>query len=402
MLHERLTGYLNYFERLATQPPNRWEGFYISSRDEQNFGLRFQLAFACYALAALCLHPDADADEQDRCRTAMASLIERMLQRRVWAYWASRTEAQGIAPDPIIEANGQYSGLLAMMIGAFEAVGGDQRYDEPFTLLWTSDARFNYTHTSLVELLWRQMRAGSHGGVEAEPGRVSAHTMTHLLWANLLHDRVHGSEYAAANARWLEFMQAQLVLHGPRLPGRGALSMVYLTRYRMAAPISTNLTDAWTLALLAGLEPELAGTLMSRFRPRIRRTTTVQPDAEGATVGQAFVPSAGRWRNDERADNTLASGFSYLLAVELGDTALADELLAYADLQLQPALANGERCYGGGLAAPYTTALFAMGEAGGLRALCDVAALRVQRVAASVDGLDLTEIPTLPDNVDHS
>src|SRR5262245_47791295 len=136
MLNDRLNAYLTYFEQLATQPPNRWEGYYITAREDMNFGLRFQIAFPCYALAALCLHPDAEPDDQERCRTAMAALISRMLQRRVWAYWGRWADRIGISADPVIEANIQYSGHLAMMIGAYEAVGGDLRYDEGFTLLW--------------------------------------------------------------------------------------------------------------------------------------------------------------------------------------------------------------------------------------------------------------------------
>src|SRR5262245_31208404 len=101
MLNNRLNGYLNYFERLATQPANRWEGYTTTVREERGFGLRYQIAFPCYALAALCRHPDADAVEQERCRAAMAALIARMLQRRVWAYWGLQAEQRGIITDPV-------------------------------------------------------------------------------------------------------------------------------------------------------------------------------------------------------------------------------------------------------------------------------------------------------------
>src|SRR5262245_38347463 len=154
MLNDRLRAYLTYFEQLATQPPNRWEGYYLTPREDMNFGLRFQVAFPCYALAALCLHPTAAPEDQERCRGAMSALIGRMLQRRVWAYWGLAAERGGIIVDPVAQAHFQYSGHLAMMIGAYGAAGGDQRYDEGFTLLWRSDSRFDYTHATLVEALW--------------------------------------------------------------------------------------------------------------------------------------------------------------------------------------------------------------------------------------------------------
>ncbi len=358
MLNDRLAAYLSYFERLATQPSNRWAGFYLTTHEDHNPGLHFQLAFPCYALAALCLHPDAEADDQERCRTAIAAFIDRMLQRRVWASWSIEIERQGITPDPLLEGNLHYGGHLAMMIGLFEAIGGDQRYDEPFKLVWSSNDRFSYTHTTLVEHLSQQMRSSAQRGIECAPGRLSAAAMTHALWALALHDGLHESDSTIVTNEWLAFMQRHLVLRGPLLPGRGALSTVYLTRLRLAVPFSRNITDGWALAFLACLAPQLVQELAPRFLARIVRNGD-----------QAYVPSAKRWRGRELADPALATGFGYLLAVELGETTLANALLAYADAQLQPSTSSDERSYGATLAAPYTTALFALGEAGGLQAL---------------------------------
>jgi hypothetical protein len=366
MLNERFLAYLNYFETLAEQPPNHWDGFYIAAKEDRHYGLHFQVAFSCYALGALAMHPDCAPEEQERCRSAMASLIDRMLQRRIWAYWSLEAERRGLFADPVEHANVQYSGHLAMMIGLYEAVGGDQRYDEPFTLLWTSNLQFSYTHSSLVETIWQQMYENPHHGVDCAVGQTYTVHMNASMWAMLLHDQLHGSTYAYINQEWIAFVKEQLLIKGPQLPGRGVFGFLYLPRYRIPVRLGMNFVDAWTLAFLALIDTDLALELSMRFMKTIRHLP--KPSASSpVSFGQAYVPSGRLWRRLELSDHSLTTGFCYLLAVHLGDTSLAATLLSYADHQLQPVEENGQRFYNAGLAAPYTTALFAMGEAGGLR-----------------------------------
>lgn len=371
MLRERLAGYVRYFEALALQPPNRWERFYQTQREEGRFGLRFQLAFACYALAALSLHPDAEPEEQQRCHAAMSALIERMLQRRVWAYWAMEAERRGITPDPLEKGNAQYSGHLAMMIGALVATHSDYRYDEDFKLHWSTHERFAYSYTAVVDTLARQMRSTPHAGVESESGRVCTPDMGAVMWAMLLHDSAHATDYARLNRTWLRFVRERLTLRGPRLAGRGVLSALYLTRSRLVVPAGLRLFDAWTLAFLALLEPELTAQLQPRFLAAVRRGSlpeSAEP-AELANNEVAWLPSASFWKSREIADLATTTGYAYLLAVHLGNDDLAAALLAYADAHFKPVEEEGHRSYASGIAPPYTTALFALGEAGGLRPL---------------------------------
>ncbi|NJL34968.1 MAG: hypothetical protein HC893_15380 [Chloroflexaceae bacterium] len=288
---------MTYFEHLATQPANRWHGFYTPQREDSHFGLRYQLAFPCYALASIGLHPQAASSEQHRCRSAMAALIDRMIQRRVWAYWASDAEQAGLNPDPVLDGNGQYSGHLAMMMGVYEAVGGDRRYDEAFTFRWSPLERFTYTHSSLVQALWQQMQSNSHHGVEAQARQVRVSDMMHTLWAMLLHDRVHGTSYAATNAAWLAFMRQQLILRElPLLGRRGIFNPCYTTRPHLFTPAALSVVDAWTLALLAPLDAALTATLAPRLLRRVRQRST----ADSPTM-QAYLPAARGWRASEIA-----------------------------------------------------------------------------------------------------
>jgi hypothetical protein len=351
MLPNRLAAYLAYFERLAHQPPNRWEGFFLPDDEQPGFALRLQLAWPCYALAAICRHPEADEGEQERCRAAMAALIARMLQRRVWAAWGLAADRRGTSPDPAYRGNAAYSGHLAMMIGAFEAAGGDARFDDDWLLLWSSDARFPYSHHSLVQTICDQMAASPFGGIECAPGRAGVACTAPALWGARLHDDRHGGEYAAVGGPWLDFVRRRLVLRGWR---RRIFSAAYRTRSRLAEPWGYNAHDACALALLGPLAPDLARPLAPRLLRRARR------DAHGA-----HLPSANIWRRRNLADGALATGYCFLVAVQEGDEALAAALLAHADARLAPEQLDDGRHYGG-RAAPLLTALFALGEAGGL------------------------------------
>src|SRR5262249_32559233 len=148
--------------------------------------------------------------------------------------------------------------------GAYEMAGGDGRYDEGFTLHWSSDSRFEYTHTALVESIWQQMQASSYHGVESKEGQIIVSHSCHALWTNLLHDNLHGSGYAAINDQWLDFVRRNLTLRGPCLPGRGVFTALHLPRTNFSAPIGLNALDAWSLALLAPLWPDHARALARR------------------------------------------------------------------------------------------------------------------------------------------
>jgi hypothetical protein len=363
MLVGRLAEYVAYFESLALQPANRWDGFYLTEQETGNFGLRYQIALSCLALGVLSLHPDAEPPEQERCFAAMEGLIERMMQRRVWAYWAMEAERRGLNPDPLAQGNVQYGGLLAMMMGVLEVVSPNRRFDETFTLLWTGSEQFPYNYHTLAYGIAQQMEQARHFGVESFPGRVHVGDMSAAVWGLLLHDAVHGSEYQSLVDGWLSFLRGNLVCGLLGSISGGVFRAWYLPRLGMGVPFSLGVIDGWTLALLAVLEPAWVEGLFKRFERRIRRV-------QGSSL--AFVPSASLLRSREISDVGMTTGTAYLLAVHLGQAQLANDLLRYADASFQPVEDQGRRYYNGGAAAPIVTALVALGEAGGMQTLFDV------------------------------
>ncbi len=348
VMTERLAAYLAGLEALAAQPLDEWAGFTTPHSDAMNFGLRFQIAFSGYALAAIAARCPA---WRLRCIESLGRLIERFRQPAVWAYWRSATGSD----DPVAQANIQYSGHLGHLIGLFELLGGDERFDQPWQFS-AAPGSPSYTHTAVVAAIHGQMARNAYHGVECEQGCTYVSCNDHALWSTLLHDRQHGTTFAAANAAWLEFLQARLMFHGPQLPGRGAVTAIYSTTLNVAAPLGLNFMDAWSLALLAPLAPALVAAQAPRLWARLRWL-------DRAT---ACLPSAQLWERMEGSDTAVNTGFACLLAVELGEQRLAAALLRYAEQALQPSMDAGSLRFTSGLAPAYTTALFALAEAGGL------------------------------------
>src|SRR5689334_3326491 len=76
-------GHLNYLRGVLTQPLDSWDGFYQAQSPSMNFALRYQLAFATYALAGLAQRtPSYRAPYVE----AMRAAIERMLRVEAWGY----------------------------------------------------------------------------------------------------------------------------------------------------------------------------------------------------------------------------------------------------------------------------------------------------------------------------
>ena len=372
-------GHLVYLHRVLTQPPDQWDGFYTPQADSMNFGLRCQVAFAAYAVAALAQHTPA---YRRPYAEALAAACERMRDVRVWGYWrapvagpqgrSSPTESGHLAvllaphgrrvlgppADPIIQNNVQFSGHFSTVLGLYERLTGDDRYDRPFVLGDpASGVAYEYTHTAVAARIEAQMAQNTFGGVCCEDGVAYVACNNHALSSNALHDTVHGTNFSATNAGWLQHVRRKMVLNGPAL--RGLFAVCYLRDMHLSAPVAFNFTDAWGLAFLLPFDPALG----RRLYPRLRRRLT-NAGREGA-----FLASAPLSEKMEISDVPLNTAFALIAARGVGDARTADRLAAYA------AGAFGHRWDGPALAyadAPRTlhsTALYALANVAGGAAL---------------------------------
>ncbi len=393
-------GFLKYLSSLALQPAGEWDGFYRTPADGMNFGLRFQIAFSGYAVFALAQRTPA---YRAPYAAALQALIEKMLHPDSWAYWfrgAARTleaEAMHKTPGPLISAlefthsrlglggavpadpcqqgNIQYSAHLASLLGFFEMLTADPRYDrEGFTLTATSEDKtynFHYTHSSLAGHIFEQMRDSHFGGACCEPGRAYAACNNHACISNLLHDRLHGTNLAEVNRRWSDWIKHHMLTGGVKgglpLPApNGLLSVAYMPDLHLPIPVSFNLTDAWGLAFMAAWDPATAREIYPRFRKRLK-------NGPGDTL---YLGSLGPNESAEISSVGLNTAFAAVFAREMGDQPTYERLKNWADRQLDPVSdESGGRRYQA-KPAPYVTALLALAgtlapEGGGLHALLE-------------------------------
>ncbi|EFO81081.1 hypothetical protein OSCT_1065 [Oscillochloris trichoides DG-6] len=349
MLPERLTAYLRYCTRLALQAPNRWDGFDLHAPDARPTALRNQIFFVGCALAALARHPHAAQEERAMAVDALADLTDRMIQRRVWAAWATETERTSLRPDPVDAGYGTYTAPLAMLFGLQGVLGGQVRYGEdPFTLRWSADVRSCYTVRELIAALAKQSQDSPEGAIRCEGDLATPSAMAALVWALRLHDLAYATEYGTSGTTWLKTLGERMAIRGPRLFNRHTLAAGWNIANRRASGSADGLEDAWALALSAPLDRELIAGLAERYW-------------------------AGADKLRERGD-ALSLGFSYLLAVELGETQLAASLLASAEQRFgfDEDDEQGRRIKDSPVT-PWVTALFAIGEAGGMARLLEAA-----------------------------
>jgi hypothetical protein len=375
----RLRQFLKYFAKQARQPPGEWEGFYLTPAEGMNFGLRFQLAFPVYAMYAIARAEPLLADE---ATTVISRYIEKMLHPRVWAYWFQgalahqsrqsrplvattlekvHTGGASVPLDPCAQGNVQYSGHLASMLGFYRLLSGDERYNrEGFVLQAEADGQvysFEYTYTRLVEQLERQMRENYFGGLCCEPGRAYAACNNHACIANVLHDRVYGTNFGETNTRWAEWVENKMLSGEGLLPlptPNGLLSVAYLTELKMAAPVSFNFTDAWGLAFMAAWNPEPVRKIYPRFRKRLK------PTAQGALKLSSYNLNARL----EISNEALNTAFALVLCREMGDQVACEGLHRHLSgvYTLQASPENGLH-FQNIQPAPYITALVALAEA---------------------------------------
>lgn len=340
-------GHLHYLHALAVQPVSDWRGWYEARSESANYARRFQIAFSGYALAGLAMRTPA---YRKPYAEALRGLIERMIGRETWQYWAAHDDR--LPPDPIIKGNVQYSGHLSCLIGLYEKISGDDRYDSDFLLRWDDEHFLAYSHRGVAEAIHSQQLANPYHGVPCEPGNVYAPCNNHAALSNILYDDRHGTHMAAVNEEWVRWAKKHMFARKPLPLPQGVVSVVYMTQLKMAAPVSFNFTDAWGLAFMTPYSRELVEQHYPRFRAQFGKGSDL-----------ACLHSAGINDRMEISNTALNTGFAYVLAREMGDHELAVRLRRWADETLQPVQQENKRYYAAAKPAPYVTALFALGDA---------------------------------------
>ena len=170
ILNTKQLGHVRHIIDSARQLPGDWR--YMEPRTPLSFdAYQFQLAFMSYALAVVQMNYTPAYKEL--YKDAQLRLIEKIVRRDVWAptwvevvempYYSKYLEAGKEWRDPVREKNIMYSGHLLQMIGLYEVLYHDLRFDKPdsivFELPGLDGFKNTYNHHSLAQLimisLWR-------------------------------------------------------------------------------------------------------------------------------------------------------------------------------------------------------------------------------------------------------
>lgn len=331
-------GHLRWWMAIATQPVDEWEGLYSLDQFSQT-ALRYQLAFASYALA------QAQVVKLPAYRSpvaiALKRLVDKMLQPRVWSYWRWETLAGfGHAKDdPVAEANVMYSGHLASMAGLARLVEGEPLYQAPgsMTFLKGGKAVASYSYASLLWTLARQFSSNPYHAITCEPHQAFVMCNNHAALGLVLGSRL--LEEPSLKGAVSIYTEAYGSLFRSR-DATPSLRYPYYPPLDRTLPFHLVLGDGWAIATLSGLMPEEARLQYATYRRRVfgtggegPRRVPASPLYESLDVGNMRLSGASQ------------AAFAFLAAREMGDGPGARELLAAVEGRYGPRWIGGRRTY---------------------------------------------------------
>lgn len=346
-------GHLRYLYEIATQPLDKWDGFLFPLNGVFSYAVRVQLSSASFATAALASKTPAYREVYEKI---MDCLIQRMLQRRTWSYWRYCS----INLDPIYKNNICYSAYLSNMIGLFEKLTNNHKYDDNFDLIWNKNTKFTYNHHTLSKRIYEQMVENHHHGVQCQLEFVFQACSNFAALSNILNDQLHGTDYSSVNPQWKKWARENYVNRKPF--SKGILYFSYVEFLRKMLKSSENITDVGVLALATPVDWDIVIELYPRLAEIV---TYVSEDS-------AFIKSRPLDDFFEISNDSMTTSFGYLLARQMDDEILAEKFLKYADKEFNPVLENGKLYYKNVRTQLFTTSLFAWGKVTSGRQFADL------------------------------
>jgi hypothetical protein len=336
-LSSKEVGALRWFVKLANQAPGDWSNMGgLEPGQEWLEAYRYQLAFMTYFLALEQYHKTPAYREL--ITPTMDLLIQKMLRKDVWYYWAESSKgSKAFNPaiveygpgwiDPVREKNIMYSGHLMHMVGLYEMLSRDFKYDKPgaLTFVWdvSGDIRgkYEYNHTSLVERAYLQITENACHSIECEMNLVFPECNQHPMLAIMLHDALHGTKWAL-NARLN--LQDTFKEKGFIDPNTHRAMAFYMVEQGTVVPAATADADGWTGAMMNSWD----SLSVSTHYP-YQRDAGLEKLSDGTMRAKASM------------FGSLGEGFFAMLAKEVGDEPTAEALLEWVDKNFNPVEKDG-------------------------------------------------------------
>jgi hypothetical protein len=308
-------------------PDCDWPRFYQPKDESMAMGSRYHLV---YSALAHFVELKRDPSQAGKIRPQLDTIYRGLIDQRCWKYWHAWLDEQAW---PLEKGNLTYAGRVATFIGFYiDAFGA------PPAARIELDGRTT-TYSDLSRNLWEQAAASPSCSVSCFNNSSMVQCNAHMLINNVLHDRLFGTNFSAANADWLSSVEDNL------LSNEDSGSMFYFGTQpnKAAANVEKRAigTDIWALFLMSGVVPERVSAWFESWQ------RNVVDAGEGA-----YVQVGAREPEEESSTNELATAWAYCLAKELGQTDRADRLRRYLSVKAQDGFAVD----------PYTTGLFLLGE----------------------------------------
>jgi hypothetical protein len=316
---------------------------------------RYQLAFMTYFLALEQYHKLPACPEIIQPR--MDRFIEKMVQKPVWEFWAETS--RGIPPfepllnrpypevrDPLVKWNIMYSGHLGHMIGLYEMLYRDFKWDQPGSIVfqWDENEKYVYDNHSLQKVMHDQMKTKPFC-IPCEPNACFPECNQHPVLSFMLYDYTHDTDLSAVREQFMNFFLEKKMIN----PNNHEAAAFYLVKQDLttslrnprfgnamdlmtypiliAGPLSVKSAsaDGWTGAFMHAWQPEY----IERHYPYQKERHFKEMKDGSARLPQDIFSRPTRY------------GFFAILTSEVGDLDARDKLLAYSDRMYEPVMKDG-------------------------------------------------------------
>jgi hypothetical protein len=342
----------------------------FDSTQEGDDAYRYQLAYMAYTLALTQYH--RTPAYRELWRDAMRAIIQQMLRIDVWGYWELVSRGSHVTDpalaelsdgwnDPAAHMNVMYSGHLLLMVGLYEMLYRDRRYDEegsitfkhrpPFHGLGPTD--FGYDHSRLLAAIRAEFERNGYLGCECEPNGIFVRSNLPAMLGFLVYDYDHGTDIARPT--FARFRQAWSEHTGLFSDGESS-SIPDHWQVRQEAAVTeaiegggTTPSVLWWAPLLRVFDQAYAEQLYASARDRV----VVRYD--DGSIGMDLDPALqahndyrrapARGMVDPKVVANHSLGMAAFAASEFGDEETLAGLLKYADTRLESAREDGAFWY---------------------------------------------------------
>jgi hypothetical protein len=349
VLDGKSMGHVRHIVEISRQMPGNWSYMYPQEGGQEfNDAYRYQLAFMTYTLA-LVQHSYVPA-YRELYKNAISRLIRKMQRPEVWAYWKEvsiftdfgnfSAPMREPSMDPVRHENIMYSGHLLMMVGLYAAIYGDDKYDDPGSIVFRSGSFFfpeehrqtiKYDHTSLAETIYRQFVGNDYIGVACEPNLVFPMCNQHALLGLLAYDHTHDTNLQNVFSAHKEWYKELWVEPATRMYNIEVKLDKRTIRHQPGPdqyPVPLSWANGWTGMFMHAWDKEYVEKL---YQYHIARD--LPPLIDGTYAGFA------------EQNSSLNFGFTAAYAAEVGDKDAVEALLDIADKEFNPTFENGRFYY---------------------------------------------------------